>query len=152
HPTAISFDQRTQELFIADTRNYRIRSVSTKDFTVKTVAGIGTSTPVREIPYDSHTPGALAAGKFKSDGGPATEAELNLPSGVCADPVGILFIADSGNHRIRAVNRGTSPVILMGVDIDPGEIQTIAGTGALGFSGDGGKATLAELAFPTELK
>jgi hypothetical protein len=119
---------------------------------VRTVAGTGISTPPREIPYDSHTPGALAAGRFKGDGGPATEAELNLPSGVCADPVGILFIADSGNHRIRAVNRGTSPVILMGVEINPGEIQTIAGIGSLGFSGDGGKATMAELAFPTELK
>jgi hypothetical protein len=152
HPMAISFDQRTEELFVADTKNYRIRAISSKDSSVRTVAGIGISTPTREIPYDSHTPGALAAGKFKGDGGPATKAELNLPSGVCADPVGILFIADSGNHRVRAVNRGTSPVILMGVDIDPGEIQTIAGNGTIGYSGDGGKATLAQLAFPTELK
>jgi hypothetical protein len=152
HPTAISFDQRTEELFVADTRNYRIRVISSKDSTVRTVAGSGISTPPREIPYDPHTPAALAAGKFKGDGGPATEAELNLPSGVCADPVGILFIADSGNHRVRAVNRGTSPVILMGVDINPGEIQTIAGNGRIGYSGDGGKATLAQLAFPTELK
>jgi len=152
HPTAISLDQRTQELFVADTRNYRIRAISPKDSTVRTVAGSGISTPPREIPYDPHTPAALAAGKFKGDGGPATDAELNLPSGVCADPVGILFIADSGNHRVRAVNRGTSPVILMGVDINPGEIQTIAGNGRMGYSGDGDKATLAQLAFPTELK
>jgi sugar lactone lactonase YvrE len=152
HAVAISYDQRTSELFVADTGNYRIRSISPADSRVRTVAGLGSTTPVRNIPYDSHTPGALAAGRFGGDGGPATEAELNLPSGVCADPIGILFIADSGNHRVRAVNRGTSPVIVMGVEIEPGTIRTIAGTGKLGFSGDGDKATLAELAFPTELK
>jgi hypothetical protein len=152
HPLAVSLDQRTGELFVADTKNYRIRAISPKDFVVSTVAGSGTRTSASRIPYDSHTPGALAAGRIAGDGGPATEAELNLPSGVCADPIGILFIADSGNHRIRAVNRGTSPVYLMGVEIGPGNIETIAGTGTLGFSGDGGKATLAQLAFPTELK
>jgi hypothetical protein len=152
HPLAVSLDQRTGELFVADTRNYRIRAVSPKDFVVSTVAGSGTRTSASRIPYDSHTPGALAAGRIAGDGGPATEAELNLPSGVCADPIGILFIADSGNHRIRAVNRGTSPVYLMGVEIGPGNIETIAGIGTLGFSGDGGKATMAQLAFPTELK
>jgi len=152
HPLAISFDQRTGELFVADTRNYRIRTISPTDSRVRTVAGTGISTPIRQIPYDSHTPAALAAGRFSGDGGPAIRAELNLPSGVCADPVGILFIADSGNHRVRAVNRGTSPVIVMGVEIGPGEIQTIAGNGILGFSGDDGKANLAQLAFPTELK
>ena len=152
HPLAVSFDQRTGDIFVADTQNYRIRSISPKDFSVRTVAGIGITTPLRKVPYDTHTPGALAAGNFAGDGGPATKAELNLPSGVCADPVGILFIADSGNHRIRAVNRGTSPVIVMSVEIQPDEIQTIAGTGTLGFSGDGGPARAAELAFPTELK
>lgn len=152
HPVAISFDQRTAELFVADTRNYRIRSISLKDLRVNTVAGIGTRTAAARIPYDSHVPGALAAGQIGGDGGPATEAELNLPSGVCADPVGILFISDSGNHRVRAVNRGTSPVYMMGVEIEPGSIETIAGTGTLGYSGDGGKARLAKLGFPTELK
>jgi trimeric autotransporter adhesin len=152
HPLAISLDQRTGELFIADTKNYRIRAISPKNLKVSTVAGIGTRTSSSRIPYDSHTPGALAAGHIAGDGGPATEAEFNLPSGVCADPIGILFIADSGNHRVRAVNRGTSPVYLMGVEIGPGNIETIAGTGTLGFSGDGGKATHAQLAFPTELR
>jgi len=104
------------------------------------------------IPRDPKAPGAFAAGHFSGDGGPAVEAELNLPSGVWADPVGMLFIADSANHRVRVVNRGTSPVFLMGAEIGPGEIATIAGTGKLGFSGDGGKAQNAELAFPTEIK
>src|ERR1041384_6176468 len=64
HPLAISFDQRTGELFVADTRNYRIRTISPTDSRVRTVAGTGISTPIRQIPYDSHTPAALAAGRF----------------------------------------------------------------------------------------
>jgi DNA-binding beta-propeller fold protein YncE len=152
-PTAISLDLRTGELFVADTRNYRIRAISPEDGRVRTVAGIGVSgVTARQIPYQSHTPDALALGHFAGDEGPAAKAELNLPAGVCADPVGILFIADSGNHRVRAVNRGTSPVILMGVEIEPGAIRTIAGTGTLGFSGDGEQATHAQLALPAELK
>ena len=43
-------------------------------------------------------------------------------------------------------------MIVMGVEIAPNQIQTIAGTGAAGFSGDGGKATQAQLNFPTTLK
>jgi len=151
--SAISLDARTGELFVADTSNYRIRSISLKDGTVHTVAGVGVKGMSPEmIPRDPKAPGAFAAGHFSGDGGPAIEAELNLPSGVCADPVGMLFIADSANHRVRVINRGTSPVFLMGAEIGPGEIATIAGTGKLGFSGDGGKAQLAELAFPTELR
>lgn len=151
-PSALSFDPRTRELFVADTYNYRIRAISTKDLQVRTAAGAGiTGVSPRQLPYEPVTPEGLALGRFSGDGGPAADAELNLPSGVAADPIGILFIADSGNHRIRAVNRGNSPVYLMGVEIGPGAIQTIAGTGALGFSGDGGKATEAQLAFPTAL-
>lgn len=151
-PSALSFDPRTRELFVADTYNYRIRAISTQDLQVRTAAGAGISgVSPRQLPYEPVTPEGLALGGFSGDGGPALEAELNLPSGVVADPIGILFIADSGNHRIRAVNRGNSPVYLMGVEIGPGAIQTVAGTGALGFSGDGGKAAAAQLAFPTAL-
>jgi sugar lactone lactonase YvrE len=150
----ISLDERTGELFVADTSNYRIRSISLKDGTVQTVAGIGLrdDVPLRKIPRDPKAPGAFDVGGFSGDGGPATEAELNLPSGVCADPVGMLFIADSANHRVRVVNRGTSPVYLMGAEIGPGGIATVAGTGRLGFSGDGGPARDAQLAFPSEVR
>jgi DNA-binding beta-propeller fold protein YncE len=152
-PTAVSLDPRTGELFVADTRNYRVRAISPDDGRVRTIAGIGVSgVSPRQIPYELHTPEALAIGHFAGDGGPAEKAELNLPTGVCADPFGILFIADSGNHRVRAVNRGTSPVFMMGVEIEPGAIRTIAGTGTLGFSGDGEQATHAQLALPAELK
>lgn len=74
---------------------------------------------------------------FSGDGGPATEAELNGPIGVAVDSGGDIYIADSGNNRVRRV------------DGNSGEITTLAGNGTAGFSGDGGPATEAELNNPT---
>src|SRR5207244_2669007 len=70
------------------------------------------------------------------DGGPATSAQLNGPFDVAVDGSGNVFIADSGNQRIREVVAST------------GTIQTVAGNGAQGFSGDGGPATSASLRNP----
>jgi sugar lactone lactonase YvrE len=75
---------------------------------------------------------------FGGDGGAATEAELDSPGGLAMDAGGDLFIADSHNHRVREVAA-------------TGTITTIAGTGAAGFSGDGGAATAARLDLPTAL-
>jgi glucose/arabinose dehydrogenase len=72
---------------------------------------------------------------FAGDGGRATAAELDLPVDVAATRDGGFLIADYGNDRIRRV----SPA---------GAITTVAGTGAEGFSGDGGPATAAKLGFP----
>ncbi len=69
------------------------------------------------------------------DGGPATEASLNEPMGIAFTPSGSLYIADWGNHRVRHV----------GPD---GTIETVAGTGVAGFSGDGAPATEAEVNEP----
>lgn len=69
------------------------------------------------------------------DGGPATEATLNGPTGLALGPGGYLYIADTGNNRIRRV----SP---------DGTIATVAGDGRYGFSGDGGPAVHARLALP----
>src|SRR5216117_1717407 len=71
--------------------------------------------------------------------GPATSAQLNGPFDVAADGSGNVFIADSGNQRIREVVAST------------GTIQTVAGNGAQGFSGDGGPATSASLRNPRPL-
>jgi sugar lactone lactonase YvrE len=72
---------------------------------------------------------------FSGDGGPATSARLQTPEGVTADSSGTLYIADSGNHRVRQVARD-------------GVITTVAGTGSPGYGGDGGPATAAQLHFP----
>src|ERR1700674_43710 len=75
---------------------------------------------------------------FSGDGGPATSAELNLPLGVTVDKKGNIFVADAGNNRVRQFQYG-------------GNINTIAGNGICGFSGDGGPATSAELCFPADV-
>jgi len=75
---------------------------------------------------------------YAGDGGPATSAKLNNPTGVTADASGNLFIADQGNNVIRQVT-------------PDGIIATIAGTGTSGFSGDGGPPTSAQLYQPQGL-
>ena len=75
---------------------------------------------------------------FSGDGGPATRAELNFPTGLALDPRGNLYISDAFNNRIRKVNPN-------------GVIITVAGTGKAGYSGDEGQATKAELNAPAGL-
>ena len=77
-------------------------------------------------------------GKFgySGDGGRATKAELDAPTGVGVDHLGDVFISDTGNNRIREVDAS-------------GTISTFAGTGRAGFSGDGQQATRAKLDRPT---
>lgn len=70
------------------------------------------------------------------DGGPATEATLFRPEGLDLDAEGNLYIADTFNQRIRRVDAKT------------GIITTVAGSGELGFSGDGGPATAAAFQWP----
>jgi hypothetical protein len=73
---------------------------------------------------------------YSGDGGPATSASLSAPFGVVVDPSGNVFIADTGNNRVREIVKAT------------GNIITVAGTGTRGYSGDGGPATSAWLASP----
>lgn len=81
------------------------------------------------------TVAGTGAASFSGDGGSATKAKLNGPTGVAVDAAGNVFVADTANHRIRKVTPA-------------GVITTIAGTGAGGFSGDGGQATAAQLFAP----
>jgi putative salt-induced outer membrane protein YdiY len=69
---------------------------------------------------------------YSGNGGQATVAEINLPSGVAVDNALNLYISDNGNDRVRIVNTS-------------GIISTFAGNGASGYFGDGGQATAAEL-------
>ena len=81
--------------------------------------------------------GAHEAG-FGGDGGPATRAKLNVPSGIATDLRGNLYIADRDNHRVRMVNPA-------------GVITTVAGTGQLWVGGDGGPATMASVGYPADV-
>ncbi|WP_261575112.1 hypothetical protein [Frankia gtarii] len=74
---------RSGDLYIADSEANRIRRIDSRGI-VTTVAGTG-------------------AKGFSGDGGPATRAMLNNPTGVAVDRAGNLYIADSANHRIRRV-------------------------------------------------
>src|SRR5262249_15186085 len=73
-------------------------------------------------------------------GGPANAAEFLYPEGVAVDAMGNLYIADTGNHRIRKVT-------------PDGVIKTVVGRGSFepGFSGDGGAATSASLRGPASV-
>ncbi|HVK85326.1 MAG TPA: SBBP repeat-containing protein [Kofleriaceae bacterium] len=75
---------------------------------------------------------------FAGDGGQAASALLRTPTDVAVDALGNIYIADGGNRRIRVVSAD-------------GMIQTIAGTGAAGETGDGGPATAATFLFPRSI-
>ncbi len=96
-----------------------VREISAATGTIRSVAGNG------------------AAG-YSGDGGPATNAQLNYPSSVFVDAAGNIFIADANNSVIREVIGGPG-----------GNIVTVAGNGTPGYSGDGGLATNAQLAYPS---
>ena len=108
-----------RHLYIADTNNSVIRSVDPVTGIIRTVAGTG------------------GVAGFSGDGGVAMNALLAFPLAVVADAAGNLYIADTGNARIRRV------------DAANGTIETIAGSNQPGFAGDGGASTLAELAAPS---
>jgi sugar lactone lactonase YvrE len=170
YPSGVAVDT-AGNLFIADTLNQRIRKV-TSGWVISTVAGNGypgfdgdgrpaTVTALNSpsgVAVDTAgnlfiadtynqrirkvTPGGVistVAGNgtlgFSGDGNAATSAQLNSPSGIAVDAAGNLFIADASNYRVRKVTPG-------------GLISTVAGNGTLGFSGDGGPATAAQLAYP----
>ena len=127
-PSAVS---RNRDVFIADYENSRVRVVSGSTGIVTTIAGSSVCTPAAQ-PFEF----PVCQSGFGGDGGPAGNASLNHPQAVALDAAGNLYIADTINHRIRRVDAST------------GFIQTIAGNGVNGFSGDGGPALAAEISFP----
>jgi hypothetical protein len=111
-------------IFISDTANQRIRRVDAVTGIITTVAGDGFTNPD-------------GSGGYSGDTHAATLAELNAPEAVAFDPAGNMYIADSANNVVREVSAAS------------GIISTFAGTGTAGYSGDGGKATAADLRVPS---
>jgi len=124
-PTGVAVDV-AGNLLIADQSNHRVRRVDTGSKIITTVAGNGT----------------VCAAKPCGDGGPAIDAQLNVPTGVAVDTAGNVIIADQRNYRVRAVS-GQSGIIV-----------TVAGNGTAcdptvtPACGDGGLPTAAQLNLP----
>jgi uncharacterized repeat protein (TIGR01451 family) len=97
-------------IYIADWDNQRVRKVTVPGGIITTIAGTGTA--------------------GYSDEGTATSEELKFPAGLAIDKNGNLYIADSGNCRVRMVSNGI--------------ISTVAGNGTCASAGDGGAATAAQ--------
>lgn len=112
-------------IYVADSWNQRIRKIDTNG-TITTVAGNGWAD-------------TWGRGRFSGDGGLATQACLFWPSAVAVDGAGNLYIADTGNQRIRRVDASTH------------NISTVAGNGRVGGDGDEGPATSATLNSPMGL-
>jgi DNA-binding beta-propeller fold protein YncE len=117
-PYRVRLDEATGNVYVCDTGNHAVRRIDPGG-TILTIAGTG------------------VAG-FNGDGGPAAVAQLSTPLDARVGPDGLLYIADSNNHRVRRV------------DTD-GTIHTVAGSGTAGYSGDGGSALEARLNGPIAL-
>ena len=114
NPARVATDAQGN-VYIIDNLNQCIRMVNTSGI-ISTVAGNGTA-------------------GYSGDGGPALSASFNSPRDVAFDVAGNMYITDQGNNVIRMVNTS-------------GIISTYAGTGTMGYSGDGGPAINAELNYP----
>jgi sugar lactone lactonase YvrE len=166
-------------IYIADANNNRIRKITASTGIITTVAGSGTAGTSDGYNGDNRTalsaniyaPTAVtvdAAGNiyiadnsnnrvrkvsttgiittvagtgtagYSGDASAAITAKLNGPSGVAVDAAGNVYIADQLNHRIRKVD-------LSGI------INTVAGTGTGGYTGDGSSAISAQLNYPSDI-
>jgi sugar lactone lactonase YvrE len=117
NPQGVAVDA-TGNVYVADTDHNRVLKVAA-DGTVIPMAGTGHS-------------------GFSGDRGPAAKARLDTPTAVAVDSTANVYIADSGNSRVRRI----SP---------DGTITTVVGTGHCCVSGDGGSAAKARLNTPTGL-
>lgn len=115
-PMGIAVDRRGN-IYFSDTANHRVRRIVLRTGEIETVAGTGEK-------------------GFVNDGGHATMATLNAPTGLAFDTLGNLFIADTGNHRIRMYTPN-------------GYLYTVAGNGRKGYNGDGMRPVSAQLNSPT---
>jgi len=108
-----------------------------------TANSTGTFYGVAMTAGDVYTVAGDGAPGYSGDGGPATEAALDLPFGVGMDGSGNIIIADTGNQRLRVIAKSTGT--FYGQAMTTGDIYTIAGDTYFGYAGDGGPATSASL-------
>jgi sugar lactone lactonase YvrE len=172
-PTALALDT-ANNLYVADTRNHRIRKIDAATGLITTIAGTGTQ-------------------GFSGDNGLATSANIDSPTGLALDTANNLYVADTHNHRIRKIATTTGLITTLagtgtpgfsgdttaatsatlalphGITIDAtgnlyiadtenhrirridavtGIITTVAGDGTQSFAGDNGPAILASLDTP----
>lgn len=115
-PMGIAVD-RFGSIYISDTANHRVRRVDARTGEIETVVGTGKR-------------------GFDNDGGNADMATLNGPTGLAFDTLGNLYIADTGNQRIRMYT-------------PKGYLYTVAGDGRRGYNGNGMKPLSSSLNNPT---
>ena len=197
-PYTLSFDA-AGNLYIADTGNSRIRKISAATGLIETVldekvlrlplgvtarngyvyvADTGNNRILRLDPF-----GDLAAYSYvKQPRDPSNDVSFNGPYGIAADPAGNVYFTDHFNSRLRKIDAGfrfhttlAGPTQLSfprGLAIDPAgnlfiadylgqrvlklapgatQLTTVAGTGILGYAGDGGPATSAQLNGPIDV-
>ena len=125
HPTGLAVDL-TGHIYVAEANEQRVKVIEPSGV-LTTVAGTG------------------RAGDG-GDGGAASSAQLNEPTGVAVDRSGDLFIADTANCRVRVVPAAGGSVLGQAVERD--HIYTVAGTGTCGSAGQGGPIGGAQLFDP----
>ena len=172
-PTAVAISNQGN-IYIANEKNYRVRMVNPEGV-ISTVMGTGNSdmqsedrlaietnienaygvatdkednlyvmsrghSKIFKVGNDGIAQRIVGTGEmgFGGDGGLAIDAKISFANHLVVDPKGNLFIADTGNNRIRKVSPN-------------GIITTIAGTGEMGFGGDGGPALEARFAYPVAI-
>ncbi|HET9896764.1 MAG TPA: RHS repeat-associated core domain-containing protein [Streptosporangiaceae bacterium] len=120
-------------LYVADSRNNRIREVTASSGNIGTYAGTGA-----EIPQEG-------------DSGPAATGALNSPQGEAFDTDGDVFIADFANNRVQEIS--ASSHFQYGINMAPGDVYTVAGnsSGLSGITGDGALASDGFLSGPTDV-
>lgn len=135
HVETVNKEKRLVRIYIADTRNNRIRMVNEYGI-IRTVAGSGRF-------------------GYSGDFGPAEKADLAWPASLSLDKDGNIYIADTYNNRIRVVYRkgviagDASKKIIK--NPKPGYIYTLAGTGKDGYGGDGELANIGNLRHPWDM-
>jgi len=135
-PSSVRVDA-AGDVVIADTGNHAVRFVP---------ATSGTFFGQTMTAHDIYTIAGNGTAGYSGDGAVGTSAKLHSPGGVAVDASGDVAIADTTNNVVRFVP--TTSGTYFGVSMTGGDIYSIVGNGAAGYSGDGGAATSAELTTP----